>query len=58
MSAKSTKVLVAGLALAATSLMFVTNASARPTGQSGYSQGGYGESYLRDRHDATNTNGF
>jgi hypothetical protein len=58
MSVKPTKVLVAALVLAATSLTFVANASARPTGQSGYSQGGYGESYMRDRHDATNTNGF
>ena len=57
MFARSSKVLVAALVLAATSLTFVANASAKPTGQSGYSQGGYGESYLRDRHDPTNTNG-
>jgi hypothetical protein len=58
MFAKSTKVLVAALVLAATSLTFVANASAGPSsGQSGWSQGG-GETYMRDRHDATNTNGF
>jgi hypothetical protein len=55
MFAKSTKVLVAALVLAGASLAFVANASARPT-QGGWSQGG--ESYLQDRHDATNTNGF
>jgi hypothetical protein len=52
---KATKVLVAALVLAATSLTFVANASARPN-QGGWSQGG--QSYLQDRHDATNTNGF
>jgi hypothetical protein len=59
MFAKSTKILVAALALAATSLTFVANASAGPvqSGQSGWSQGGT-ESYMRDRHDPTNTNGF
>jgi hypothetical protein len=56
MSAKSTKVLVAALVLAATSLTFVANASAGP-GQSGWWQGG-GESYMRERHDPTNTNGY
>ena len=56
MSASFTKTLVVALALAATSLTFVANASAGP-GQSGWYQGG-GETYLRDRHDATNTNGF
>jgi hypothetical protein len=55
MFTKSTKVLVAALALAVTSLTFVANASAGP-GQRGGWQGG--ESYLQDRHDATNTNGF
>ena len=53
-----TKILVATLVLAATSLTFVANASAGPTpGQSGWSQGG-GETWMRDRHDPTNTNGF
>jgi len=56
MFAKSTKVLVATLVLAAASLTFVAHASAGP-GQSGWSQGG-GESFMRDRHDPTNTNGF
>jgi len=56
MFAKSTKVLVAALVLAATSLTFVANASAAP-GQPGWSQGG-GETWMRERHDATNTNGF
>lgn len=55
MFTKSTKVLVAALALAVTSLTFVASASAGP-GQRGGWQGG--ESYLQDRHDATNTNGF
>jgi hypothetical protein len=55
-SAKSTKVLVAALVLAATSLTFVANASAGPRA-SGWSQGGT-ETYMRDRHDSTNTNGF
>ena len=41
MSARSTKVLVAALVLAATSLTFVTSASARP-GQSGASWQGTG----------------
>ncbi len=54
---KSAKALVAALVLAATSLTFVANASARPTGQSGWSQDG-SESYLRDRRDPSNTNGF
>jgi hypothetical protein len=53
MFAKSTKVLIAALVLAATSLTFVANASARPT------PGGWqgGESYMKERHDPTNTNG-
>jgi hypothetical protein len=55
MFAKSTKILVAALVLAGTSLAFVTNASAGP-GRNGWSQGG--ESYMQERHDATNTNGF
>jgi hypothetical protein len=55
MFAKSTKVLIAALVLAGTSLTLVANASARPA-QGGWQVGG--ESYLRDRHDATNTNGF
>jgi hypothetical protein len=58
MFAKSTKVLVAALVLAATSLTFVANASARPVpgGWQGGWQGG-SESYMRERHDPTNTNG-
>ena len=56
MFAKSAKVLVATLVLAAASLTFVANASAGP-GQSGWSQAG-SETYMRDRHDSTNTNGF
>jgi hypothetical protein len=55
MFAKSTKVLVATLVLAATSLTFVANASARPS-ESGVYQGG-NETYMRERHDPTNTNG-
>jgi hypothetical protein len=54
MFAKSTKVLIAALVLAGTSLTFVANASARPT-YGGWSQGG--ESYMQERHDPTNTNG-
>jgi hypothetical protein len=59
MFAKPTKILVAALVLAATSLAFVANASARPgqSSQSGWSQGGT-ETYMHDRHDSTNTNGF
>jgi hypothetical protein len=56
MFSKSTKVLVAALVLAATSLTFVANASAAP-GRSGWWQGG-GESYSRERRDSTNTNGI
>jgi hypothetical protein len=56
MFAKSTKFLVAALVLAATSLTLVANASAGP-GQSGWSRGGGDESYMRERHDPTNTNG-
>jgi hypothetical protein len=55
MFAKSMKVLIAALVLAGTSLTLVSHASAGP-GQAGWYQGG--ESYLQDRHDATNTNGF
>jgi hypothetical protein len=48
----------AALVLAATSLTFVANASARPN-QGGWAQGGFvrDESYMRERHDPTNTNG-
>jgi hypothetical protein len=56
MFAKSTKALVAALVLAATSLTLAADASARPT-QSGWYQGGGNESYMRERHDPTNTNG-
>jgi hypothetical protein len=61
MFAKSTKVLVAALVLAATSLTFVADASARP-GQGGWQGGWQGggpgsESYMRERSDPTNTNG-
>ena len=52
MPAKSTKVLVAALVLAATSLTFVANASAG----AGWYQG-RSDSYMRERHDPTNTNG-
>lgn len=53
MFAKSTKILVTALVLAAASLTFVGAASAA---QSGWSRGD--DSYMRDRHDPTNTNGF
>jgi hypothetical protein len=53
MFAKSTKVLVAALVLAGTSLAFVADASARPA-PAGW-QGG--DTTPRDRHDPTNTNG-
>ena len=57
MFAKSTKVLVAALVLAATSLTFAANASARP-GQGGWQGGWQGnDSYMRERSDPTNTNG-
>ena len=56
MFVKSSKILAAALVLAATSLAFVANASAGPR-ESGWSQVGT-ETYMRDRHDATNTNGF
>ncbi|HEV2957456.1 MAG TPA: hypothetical protein VGX95_15165 [Xanthobacteraceae bacterium] len=55
MFAKSTKVLVAALVLASTSLALVANASARPT-QGGWSQ--FDDSYMKERHDPTNTNGL
>lgn len=54
MFAKSTKVLVAALMLAATSFAVVANASAAP--KSGWSQRG-DDSYMRERHDPTDTNG-
>jgi hypothetical protein len=60
MFAKSTKVLIAALVLAGTSLAFVANVSARPIPggwQPGGWQSGGGESYMRERHDPTNTNG-
>jgi hypothetical protein len=56
MFTKSTKVLVAALVLAGTSLAFVTNASARPAQAGGWQVGG--ESYMQERHDPTNTSGF
>jgi hypothetical protein len=56
MFARSTKVLVAALVLAATSLTLVAEASARPAQSSGWSQS-RDESYMRERHDPTNTNG-
>ena len=55
MPAKFTKVLVAALVLAAASLTFVANASAGH-GKAGWHQD-RGESYTRERHDPTNTNG-
>jgi Spy/CpxP family protein refolding chaperone len=57
MFTKCTKVLIAALVLAATSLAFVANASARPSQPGGWYQGG-NESYMRERHDPTNTNGY
>jgi hypothetical protein len=54
MFAKSTKVLIAALVLAGTSLAFAANASARPT-PGGWQVGD--ESYMQERHDPTNTNG-
>jgi hypothetical protein len=56
MFAKSTKILVAALVFAGTSFAFVANASARPTPAGGWQ--GSGDSYMQDRHDPTNTNGF
>jgi hypothetical protein len=58
MFTKSTKVLIAALVLAGTSLALVANAPARPN--LGGWQGGWqvDESYMRERHDPTNTNGF
>jgi hypothetical protein len=55
MLSKPTKILVTALVLAGTSLALVANASARPN-QGGWQIGG--ESYMQDRHDPTNTNGF
>jgi hypothetical protein len=55
MVAKPTIVLPAVLVLAGTSLAFAANASARPN-EGGWSQ--RGDSYLQERHDPTNTNGF
>jgi hypothetical protein len=55
MFAKTTKVLVAALVLAGTSLTFIADASARPN-QGGWSQTGGG--YMQERVDPTNTNGF
>jgi hypothetical protein len=55
MFAKTTKVVVTALVLAGTSLAFVANASAA-AGQPGWSQSS--DSYMKDRHDPTNTNGF
>lgn len=54
MFAKSTKVLIAALVLAGTSLTSVANASARPY-QGGW-QGGI-DTTPQERHDTTNTNG-
>jgi Spy/CpxP family protein refolding chaperone len=55
MFAKTTKVLVTALLLVGTSLTLVASASAAPA-QPGWSQPD--ESYMKDRHDPTNTNGF
>jgi hypothetical protein len=59
MFAKTTKVLVTALVLAGASLTLIGSASAAPN-QRGWSQGqGQGqESYMNERHDPTNTNGF
>lgn len=55
MFTKSTKVLIAALVLAGTSLAFAADASARPN-QGGWRAGN--ESFPQERHDPTNTNGF
>ena len=57
MFAKSTKVLAATLVLTATSLTFVAQAAAGPRVQPGWSQRS-DDSYMRERHDPTNTNGY
>ena len=60
MFAKSTKVLVAAIVLAGTSLAFAADASARPIPggfQGGGWQGGF-DTTPQERHDPTNTNGF
>jgi hypothetical protein len=54
MFAKSTKVLVAALVLAGTSLTFIADASATPY-RGGWSQTSGG--YMQERVDPTNTNG-
>ena len=63
MFSKTAKVLVTALVLAGASLTLIGSASAAPN-QRGWSQGqgqgqGQGqESYMNERHDPTNTNGF
>lgn len=57
MLAKPTKILVAALVLAGTSLAFVAGASARPA-QGGWQAGGWQvDTTPPERHDPTNTNG-
>jgi hypothetical protein len=58
MFAKSTKVLVAALVLAGTSLAFVADASAHPIPAGGWQGGGRQvDTTPPERHDPTNTNG-
>jgi hypothetical protein len=59
MFAKSTKVLIAALVLAGTSLAFVADASARPIPAGGWQGGGwqFRDTTPPERHDPTNTNG-
>jgi len=59
MFAKSSKVLVAALVFAGTSLAFVADASARPSPAGGWQGGAWrGDTTPPERHDPTNTNGF
>ena len=53
MFAKSTKTVVAALVLAGTSLTFVANAHAAPVNTQSQAE----QSYKKDRHNATDTNG-
>ena len=53
MFAKSTKTVVAALVLAGTSLTFVANAHAAPVNTQSQAE----QSYKKDRHNPTDTNG-
>ena len=55
MFAKTTKALVTALVLAGASLTLIGNASAGPN-HGGWSQNQ--DSYMRDRHNPADTNGF